>query len=110
METHDFSELDASKILNNIEMLLKVQGKTKYQMAQQVEIPRSSIQNWRSGKIFPSADKLYKIAKYLNTSVEYLLTGMEENFNTPDHQLYKAIQNLSVENRRLITELITRLK
>lgn len=110
MEKHDYSELDPAKILGNIELLLTVQGKTKYQMSQQTGIPRSSVQNWRNGKIFPTADKMYKIAKYLNSSVEYLLTGREDNFNTPDLQLYKDISNLTVENRRLITELITRLK
>jgi len=44
-------------------------------------IPSSTLSTWKSKRKYPRADEAYKIAKTLNTTVEYLITG-EEPANT----------------------------
>jgi transcriptional regulator with XRE-family HTH domain len=39
------------------------------------QVKQSTLSTWRSKKKFPRADMAVKIAKALNTSVEYLVTG-----------------------------------
>ena len=36
---------------------------------------------WKNGKAKPSANALQKIATYFNVSVDYLLTGKENDYN-----------------------------
>jgi transcriptional regulator with XRE-family HTH domain len=42
------------------------------------KIKQSTLSTWRSKKKFPRADMAVKIAKSLDTTVEYLVTGEEE--------------------------------
>ena len=42
------------------------------------EINAHSFYDWKRRGCVPSADIAYKIASYLGTSVEYLITGNEE--------------------------------
>ena len=42
-------------------------------------IPVTTISTWKKRKAFPKADKAYKIATALGVTLEYLLTGKEEN-------------------------------
>lgn len=47
-------------------------------------IPQPNISAWKTRNSFPKADDLYKIAKYLDVSMEYLLTGIESGKNQPE--------------------------
>jgi transcriptional regulator with XRE-family HTH domain len=47
------------------------------------QIKQSTLSTWRSKKKFPRADMAVKIAKALNTSVEYLVTGEGQ-----EHEVY----------------------
>lgn len=40
-------------------------------------VAKSTLSDWKSGKSNPKQDKLAKIAKYFEVSVEYLMTGKE---------------------------------
>lgn len=42
------------------------------------DIPKNSLSNWSKRNTIPGADIAIRIAKYLNTTVEYLVTGEEE--------------------------------
>ena len=44
-------------------------------------ITKSTFTDWKNGKSKPNADKLIKIAKCLNTTVEYLMTGETKEFS-----------------------------
>ena len=65
---------------NRIEELLKEQKKTKEELIRIIGL--SSVQvfyNWKNLKKVPDANTAYNIARYLGTSVEYLLTGEESD-------------------------------
>lgn len=44
-------------------------------VAKETNITPSTFSDWKKGKSSPNAEKLVKIARYLKTSVEYLVTG-----------------------------------
>ncbi len=57
-----------------------------------------SIRRWDASS--PSAEKLYKLANFLNTSCEYLLTGKEQlssNISTSDAEWLSLIHQLPIE-------------
>ena len=47
------------------------------EIASQAGVTGSAITSWKKNDSFPKADVAVKVAKCLNTSVEYLVTGKE---------------------------------
>lgn len=64
---------------DRIDNLLKENGKTKKELAEYVGISPQSFYDWKTRNTIPAADIAVKIAIFLNTSVEYLVTGEEKN-------------------------------
>lgn len=64
---------------DNLEKLIKERKASKKELAETVGITTQAFYDWKKRNSFPSADIALKIAKYLNTTVEYLLTGTNEN-------------------------------
>ena len=62
-----------------LEDLLKKEGKTKVEVANFAGITTQTFYDWKKKGAVPNADTAVKIAKYLDTSVEYLITGEDEN-------------------------------
>lgn len=56
-----------------IRELLDAKGVTAYRMAVDLGFPQSTVSEWLSGVYVPKADKLLKIAKYLDVPVEELI-------------------------------------
>lgn len=48
-------------------------GEVDNQVAVATKIPRSCISEWKSGRSVPKADKIYKIACHLGTTIEDLM-------------------------------------
>ena len=55
--------------------LCELRNVTPYRVAKECGFSGVSLSDWKSGKSTPNADKLVKIARYLGTTVEYLVTG-----------------------------------
>lgn len=88
-------------------------------------VAKSTLSDWKSGKSNPKQDKLAKIAKYFEVSVEYLMTGKEpttDKFSTEqaklvgkirkDEALTKALEkyfNLSDEKKKHVIDTINML-
>lgn len=51
---------------------------TRADLSRLLNIPTSTLQNWKNGKTMPAADTALKIAQYLDVSLEYLITGKEK--------------------------------
>lgn len=60
-----------------------------------------TLQNiWKSTrKMFPYADDLYKVAKALNVSLDFLITGKEERSNVSDPDVRQIISDLELLKR-----------
>lgn len=59
------------------ELLLKKHGVTTYQVAKATGISTASFTGWKQGKWNFKAEKLQKVADYFGVSLNYLLTGKE---------------------------------
>lgn len=56
-----------------IKMLMEKKGVTAYRMAADLGFPQSTVSEWLAGAYTPKADKLLKIANYLDVPVEELI-------------------------------------
>ena len=66
------------------EKLCSERGITAYRVCKETGITTSTLSNWKAGRYTPKADKLKKIADFFGGSVEYLLTGKEEQSNVSE--------------------------
>lgn len=58
--------------------LLKEKGISAYKVSKETGVSTSTLSNWKNGEYVPKANKLQKIADYLDVSLEFLMTGKED--------------------------------
>ena len=63
------------------EQLLKKRKITPYRVSKETGVPQSTLSDWKRGRSVPKAEKLQKIADYLNVTIDYLL-GNEQKEKT----------------------------
>ncbi|MBO5137059.1 MAG: helix-turn-helix transcriptional regulator [Spirochaetaceae bacterium] len=82
------------------------------ELAHGTGISKNTIDNYLSGqKSIPNAENAVKIAKYLGTSVEYLITGnvMENNSNLEFSKLVRNLYSLKMTDFESIKHIINSL-
>jgi transcriptional regulator with XRE-family HTH domain len=90
---------------NRIEELMT--GYTSRYLSEQTNIPETTISTWRTKKTVPRADELVKIAKFLKTTVEYLITGEYADGLTPEQRnLLQLYDMLDERDRQTVTHLV----
>lgn len=57
--------------------LLNINKISKRTLAKEIGVSVASISDWSTGKVQPTAENIYLIAKYFNESADYLL-GLED--------------------------------
>ena len=82
--------------------LLDRKQKKPIDVSKATGISPSTFSDWKSGKSTPNADKLVKIARYLGTTVEYLVTG-ESSEPLPPVMLSEEEESLLAAYRSLNT-------
>ena len=60
------------------EKLLTEHGVTAYRVAKETGISTATLTQWKNGTSTPKQDKLQLIAEYFGKSVDYLITGKEQ--------------------------------
>lgn len=80
--------------------LLNERGKRPSDLTEATGISSTVFSEWKSGKSQPKVDKLVKIARYLGTSVEYLVTG-EDPAQLPQIVLSSDEEDLLASYRKL---------
>lgn len=81
------------------ERLLQEKGLKAADVSRATGIKSPVFSEWKKGKSKPNTEKMIKIAKFLDVSVEYLMTGKE-----PNAGLY------SDENANLLIEITHKIK
>ena len=86
------------KIKFNIRLkeLRLANGLTQKELAKSIEVGRTTISEYESGKIVPKHEGLLKLANYFNVSVDYL-TGVSDEPATRqsnEHELDKLLNTL----------------
>lgn len=72
--------------------LLKKQGKNQRRLAEETGIDEKSIASSKRSQSLPVADNAVSIAKALNTTVEFLVTGADDYTEGADPELDDALR------------------
>lgn len=70
--------MNAEQFWNNVKPLIKQQNKTQESLASELNIPFGTFQGWITYKRLPDVVSAYKIAQALGVTMEYLVTGHDE--------------------------------
>ena len=106
-------------VINMLQFWQKVKEELEYnlitqkELAEKIGISYNTLQSWITKDRLPDAEQALKIAKQLNTSIEYLVTGKNEEKNGIKKNLQEMIpklNHLSNENLELIDLIAGRLK
>ena len=89
-------KVDSSTLASRLKLCREARGINKATMARDLNITASSMTYYESGLAVPSVDKLYAIADYLNTSIDYLVGRIDKSTE-------------SVRTDKDVAELIARL-
>lgn len=81
--------MNGADFVERINTLLDKKGISKKDFYSDLNIANNSITAWGKKNQSPSADVALKIAQYLNTTVEYLLTGSESNILAEENATLK---------------------
>lgn len=88
-------------MLERIRDLCLNRGITIAELERKADLGNGSIRRW--GIAYPSVDKVDRVARVLNVSIEYLYTG--ENQNTPNAAARK-LGKLEPEEVKAVNDLI----
>lgn len=83
--------LDEAQV-QRIKELMTERGLNNYNLAKMVKKSPSTVGDYISGDVMPSAGVIWEISKVLNTSIDYLLGGKER----PATREYTATLNTSM--------------
>ena len=81
-------------------------------IASALGITPSTFSDWKKGKSQPNVDKLVKIARYLGTSVEYLVTGESTEplppvpLSSKQEAILQAFDALNDEGQKKVADYI----
>lgn len=92
--------------------LLDSRHKKPIDVSRATGISPSTFSDWKTGKSTPNAEKLVKIARYLGTTVEYLVTGETSEplpsaiLSEEEEGLLAAYRSLNATGKEKATEYI----
>lgn len=67
------NEFDKNLLGERLKYLRTEKGLGQNLLAKELKLSNASISYWETGKQEPSAEALFKLAKYFNVSADYLL-------------------------------------
>jgi len=73
--------MNGIEFVDRIDNILQKKNISRVKMNEDIGLQKNLIAQWKQRGTIPSADTALKIAQYLNTTVEYLLTGKETDEN-----------------------------
>lgn len=76
--------------------LLQEYGVTPYKISKETGISQTTLSNWKSGRSVPKVESMQKIADFFGVTLEYLLTGKE---NEPKEPVLKPKDERDIEKR-----------
>lgn len=92
-----------------LERLLQEKKMTKKELSEKCGISNNGISTWGVTGTVPRADVAIKIAKTLNVSTEYLITGELVQIDMKDELAY-TVSQLSAQKRRVVQAVVDSLK
>jgi len=75
---------------------IKAKNTTQEWISGKIDVPLSTFRKWMTRKTYPNIKEGVEIAKLLDTSAEYLVTGIEsEGLNEIERKLISAYRKLN---------------
>lgn len=97
-------------IIDRIDLILKSRKEKRSDLCRGLGLAETTISTWSSRGTIPAADILNDIAIYLDTSIEYLLTGTDKSgFSQKEISLMKSYRRLSDRDKKTIDDLLSSL-
>ena len=79
---------------------IKLNNTTQEWVSGKIGVPFGTFRKWMTRKTYPNIKEGVEIAKLLETSAEYLVTGIEtEGLNQKERELILAFRKLSASDR-----------
>lgn len=92
------------------EIIERIKNHCSLPELEKIGIPQSTFSKWKTRNTIPRSDDLYKIATYLNVSMEYLLTGNDKQELPPDEtEILKNYRLLDAHDKHSISLMIEAL-
>ena len=93
----------------NLKLFITKSGRDRKEVAEDLEIPYSTLTDWINGKKYPRIDNIEKIAKYFGVSKSNLIEDFEEKQKDND-VLATIIVQLRINKELLdVTERLIKL-
>ena len=96
-------------ILTRIHNLAKKQGVTIAQIEKETNLGNGLIRRWETSS--PSCDKLLRVANFLNTDINYLVTGTEDykqKLSNDEKELLAGFKDLDLTGKSAVMQTILR--
>jgi transcriptional regulator with XRE-family HTH domain len=81
---------------------LNYQCFTQKELSEKTNISINTIRGWFSKDLVPDVFSATKVAKALNTTVEFLVTGKEENLTQEETELLSNYRKLDADTKKII--------
>jgi len=79
---------------------IKAKNTTQEWIAGKIDVPLSTFRKWMTRKTYPNLKEGVEIAKLLDVSAEYLITGIEiSNLNDSEKKLINAYRKLNAADK-----------
>lgn len=100
------------EFVNRIDNLLLKTNKKRTPMLLELNLPRTAMINWYKNDNIPAGDIVYKLSKYLDVSINYLLTGEEEEkeLSFEEKEILSIFNSLTEEKKALAKNLLKTLQ
>lgn len=98
--------MNSYEMYERIQRLILEKGITVAELERRVGVSNATISRWQ--KSIPSADKLQRVAKELGTTMDYLVTGNEED--TQSKIIAREASGLTDSQVALIRNMIKEFK
>lgn len=98
-EFNNMQKAPTHPIVKRILDVLDERGKTKTELANMLNASPSLITKWKNAGYMPPVESIVDVCKFLNVSIEYILTGNGSNINTAEI----AKPDLSKDENELVT-------
>ena len=105
-------KMKTDEFWDRLDFVVKSKCKTYVALAQNCGVSLATLYNNRSRDRLPSTEDLISIAKALDTSIDWLIFGIERNVDLgiTDLESVKAYLNAPKDVRRVVDRIIKEMK
>lgn len=91
-----------------LQALMDSHNLSQKQLANNTNIRQTTISEWKKNGNLPTGETAIKLAKYFNVSLDYLLTGEEENnsLSSDEIELLSNYRSLQEHDRTMVSVMV----